>query len=100
MDVLRSYFFTRSLMRSPTLFFLSVRVFGLLGFFHNVSAAVSSGFLKVSSVYLGIEMIQGTPEEGRRIQLPKRCEKKSQKVEDNCPKTLTNKNHQAPFQKF
>ena len=30
---------------------------------------------------------------------PKRCEKNN-KDEDNCPKTLTDKNHQASFQKF
>ena len=68
-------------------------------------------------VYLGIEMIQpgksflmfdcwstvkllkcpdkqGTPEEGRRIQRPKRCGKNN-KDKDNSPKTLTDKNHQA-----
>ena len=33
-------------------------VFIFIGFFHNVSAAVSSGLPQVSSVYLGIEMIQ------------------------------------------
>ena len=38
--------------------FLSVRVFGLLSFFYNVLAAVSSGLLQVSPVYFGIEMIQ------------------------------------------
>ena len=43
--------------------FLSVRVFGLLSssllfYFHNVSAAVSSGLPQVSLVYLGTEMIQ------------------------------------------
>ena len=42
---------------------------------------------------------QGTPEEGRRIQWPKRCEKKN-KDEDNSPKTLTDKNHQVSSQKF
>ena len=33
-------------------------VFVFIGFFHNVSAAVSSGLPQVSPVYLGIEMIQ------------------------------------------
>ena len=103
--------------------FLSLRVFGILSssllffFFHNVSAAVSSGLPQVSSVYLGIDMIQlrksflkfqsflcahkqGTPEEGRRIQWPKHCEKKPNKDEDNSPKTLTDKNHPASSQKF
>ena len=72
---------------------LSVSVFGLLCssllFFHNILAAVSSGLPRVSPVYLGIEMIQtfkmisqvesficpdkqGAPEEGRRIERPKR----------------------------
>ena len=67
-------------------------VFVFIVFFHNVSAAVSSGLPEVSLVYLDIEMIQpgksflkiesflcpdkqGTPEEGRRIQRPKGCEK-------------------------
>ena len=35
---------------------------------------------------------QGTLEEGRRIQRPKRC-KKDNKDEDNSPKTLTDKLH-------
>ena len=34
---------------------------------------------------------QGTPEEGRSIQRPKRCEKNNND-EDNSPKTLTDKN--------
>ena len=42
---------------------------------------------------------QGTPEEGWRIQQPKRCEKNN-KDEDNCLETLTDKNHQASSQKF
>ena len=41
---------------------------------------------------------QGTPEEGRRIQRLKRCEKNN-KDEDNSLKTLTDKKHQASFQK-
>ena len=44
---------------------------------------------------------QGTPEEGQRIQRPKRCENKNNnKDEDNSPKTLTDKNHKASSQKF
>ena len=35
-----------------------VFVFIVLGFFHNVLAAVSSGLHQVSPVYLGIELIQ------------------------------------------
>ena len=38
---------------------------------------------------------QGTPEEGRRIKRPKRYEKPPNKDEDNSPKILTDKNHQA-----
>ena len=34
---------------------------------------------------------QGTPEEGRRIQRPKRCENNNED-EDNSPKALTDKN--------
>ena len=42
---------------------------------------------------------QGTPKEGRRIQWPKHCEKNNE-GKDNSLKTLTDKNHQASFQKF
>ena len=42
---------------------------------------------------------QGTLEEGRGTQQPKRCEK-SNKDKENSPKTLTDKNHQALSQKF
>ena len=73
--------------------------------FHNVSAALSSGLPRVSPVYLGKEIIQPgksflkIPEEGRRINWPKRCENKN-KDEDNSPKTLTDKNHQTSSQNF
>ena len=40
-----------------------------------------------------------TPEEGRRTYWPKRCENNN-KDEDNSPKTLNDKNHQASSQKF
>ena len=43
---------------------------------------------------------QGTPEEGRMIQPPKRYNNNNNKDEDNSPKTLTDKNHQASSQKF
>ena len=43
--------------------------------------------------------IQQTPEEGWRTYWLKRCEY-SNKDEDNSPKTLNNKNHQALSQKF
>ena len=42
---------------------------------------------------------QGTPEKGWRIQWLKHCGKNN-KDEDNSPKTLTDKNHQASSQKF
>ena len=42
---------------------------------------------------------KGTSEEGWRIQRLKHCEKNN-KDEDNSPKTLTDKNHQASSQKF
>ena len=44
---------------------------------------------------------QGTPEEGRRIQRLKCCEKNNKdKDKDNSLKTLTDKNHQTSSQKF
>ena len=41
--------------------------------------------------------VRQTPEEGRRIYRPKRCEN-SNKDEDASPKTLYDKNHQASSQ--
>ena len=49
--------------------------------------------------HVGSLVPQETPEEGRRIHKPKRCEY-SNKDEDNSPKTLNDKNHQASSQKF
>ena len=43
--------------------------------------------------------VRQIPEEGRRTYRPKRCGN-SNKDEDNCPKTLNDKNHQASSQKF
>ena len=43
--------------------------------------------------------VRQTPEEGRRIYRPKRCGN-NHKDEDNSPKTLNDKNHQASSQKF
>ena len=40
-----------------------------------------------------------TPEENRRIYRPKRC-RNNNKDEDNSPKTLNDKSHQASCQKF
>ena len=81
-------------------------------FFHNVSATVSSCLRRVSPVYLDVEMIsqvesfrcqdkQGTPEEGRSIQQPKRCGKKNNhKTKTIVRKLLLIKNNQASSQKF
>ena len=43
--------------------------------------------------------VRQTPEESRRAYRPKCCGNNT-KNEDNCPKTLKDKNHQALFQKF
>ena len=43
--------------------------------------------------------VRQTHEEGRRTYRLKRCEN-SNKEEDNCPKTLNDKNQQASSQKF
>ena len=43
--------------------------------------------------------VRQTPEEDRRTYQPKRC-KNNTKDEDNSPKTLNDKNHQASSKKF
>ncbi len=43
--------------------------------------------------------VRQTPEEGRRTYRLKRC-KNNNKDESNSPKTLNDKNHQAPSRKF
>ena len=43
--------------------------------------------------------VRQTPEEGWRTYQPKRC-RNNNKDEDNSPKTLNDKNRQAPSQKF
>ncbi len=43
--------------------------------------------------------VRQTPEEGRRTYWPKHCGNNN-KDEDNSPKTLNDKNHQASSQKF
>ena len=43
--------------------------------------------------------VRQAPEEGRRTYRPKCCGNNT-KDEDNSPKTLNDKNHQASFQKF
>ena len=105
--------------------FLSVRVFGLLsssllGFSQRFGRCILQTSLGVpclsehrndstrGNLLKNFKMIsqvesflcpdkQGTPKEGWRIQRPKRCEKK---YEDNNPKALTDKNHQASSLKF
>ena len=44
--------------------------------------------------------VRQTPEEGRRTYQPKRRGNNNKKDEDNGPKTLNDKNHQASSQKF
>ena len=46
-----------------------------------------------------VSQVQQTPEEGQRIYQPKRSGNNN-KDEDNSPKTLNDKNHQASPQKF
>ena len=53
---------------------------------------------KARKVTKGFEL-ELVPEEGRRIYRPKRCGNNNID-EDNCPKTLNDKSHQASYQKF
>ncbi len=48
---------------------------------------------------VGSSQVQQTPEEGQRTYQPKRCGN-NKEDEDNSPKTLNDKNHQASSQKF
>ena len=58
------------------------------------------GFNKgCSSKFCESSRVQQTPEEGRRTYRPKRYGNNN-KNEDNSPKTLNDKNHQASSQKF
>ena len=58
------------------------------------------GFNKgCSSKFREGSQVQQTPEEGRRTCQPKHCGNNN-KDEDNSPKTLNDKNHQASSQKF
>ena len=52
-----------------------------------------------SSKFCVDSQVWQTSEEGRRTYRPKRCGN-NHKDEDNCPKTLNDKNHQTPSQKF
>ena len=51
-----------------------------------------------SSKFRVSSRVRQTPEESRRTYRPKRCEN-NHKDEDNSPKTLNDKNHQASSQK-
>ena len=58
------------------------------------------GFNKRRSLKFRVgSRVQQTPEEGRRTYRPKRCGNNN-KDEDNSPRTLNDKNHQASSQKF
>ena len=52
-----------------------------------------------SSKFRESSRVRQTPEEGWRTYRPKRCGNNN-KDEDNSPKTLYDKNHQASSQKF
>ena len=52
-----------------------------------------------SSKFREGSQVRQTPEEGRRTYRPRHCGNNN-KDEDNCPKTLDDKNHQASSQKF
>ena len=62
------------------------------GELHGFNKGRSSKFRVGSRVRL-------TPEEGRRMYQPKRCGNNNED-EDNSPKTLNDKTHQASSQKF
>ena len=55
--------------------------------------------LIIKIIKLRLRNFRQTPEESRRTYRPKRC-RNNNKDEDNSPKTLNNKNHQASSQKF
>ena len=52
-----------------------------------------------SSKFREVPRVLQIPEEGRRTYRPKLC-RNNNKNEDNCPKTLYDKNQQASPQKF
>ena len=59
-----------------------------------------SGFNKEHSLKFRVgSWVQQTPEESQRTYEPKRCENNN-KNEDNSPKTINDKNHQASSKKF
>ena len=58
------------------------------------------GFNKGHSLKFRVgSQVRQTPEEGQRTYQPKHCGNNN-KSEDNSPKTLNDKNHQASSQKF
>ena len=67
---------------------------------NGIRTGDSSGFNngRNSKFHVGSWVWQ-TPKEGRRIYWPKHCGNNN-KDEDNSPKTLNYKNHQASSQKF
>ena len=67
---------------------------------NGIRTGAPRGFNKGSSLkFHGGFRVRQTSEEGRRTYRPKCC-RNSNKDEDNSPKTLNDKNHQALFQKF
>ena len=52
-----------------------------------------------SSKFREVSWVRQTPEQAQRTYRPKRCGNNNED-EDNCPKTLNDKNHQASSQKF
>ena len=68
---------------------------------NGIRASYSRGLNKRRGLKsrVGSRVWYETPEEGWRIYRPKRCEYDN-KDEDNSPKTLNDKNHQASSQKF
>ena len=67
---------------------------------NGIRTGDSRGFNKGrTSKFRVISRVLQTPEEGRWTYRPKRCGKNS-KDEDNSPKTLNDKNHQASSNKF
>ena len=67
---------------------------------NGIRTGDSRGFKKGhSSKFCEGSRVRQTPEEGRRMYRPKRCEN-TNKDEDNSPKTLNDKNQLVSSQKF
>ena len=86
---------------------LSLRVFGPLSSFlllfpqrfDRYVLRLSSGVCRTREPSRERSRVRQTPEEGRRTYQPNCCGNNN-KDEDNSPKTLNGKNHQASSQKF